>query len=223
MGLASCRTVRQYGQSMLPDRSTLTSSSDRPRAGGRALRNLVATLSLCGPFLIFAQALTSCGDDDSKLCNAGDLRPCPCAGDEMSTQQCNAQGSGYGECNCGNSGGTGGTNMSGGGSSGTSNAGSAGSAGATVTDRIPLGVGAPCRADIDCPVEEGTQEALLTCLLSTSNADFEGGGPQGGYCTLPCDSSADCREVDTASSCGEINRETGASYCIALCQPGNSQ
>jgi hypothetical protein len=78
-------------------------------------------------------------------------------------------------------------------------------------------VGAPCTSDSQC---EG---APLICIKATSNTEFAttdspaGGGPQGGYCSLPCTSDTDCVAVDDISACN-----TALNYCFALCIPGQS-
>jgi hypothetical protein len=218
--LAARGAVRHYGQSMLPDRSL----SNR-RLSRSLSQNLLAALGLAAPLLLLAQALTSCGSDDEpgdKLCNAGDFRQCIGPAQCTGTQACNDTGTGYAECDCNQpgGGGSGGSTQTGGGSAGTSN--SAGSGNTPVTNLLPGSIATPCESDADCPtLDDGT--ALLTCLLATSNDDFGSGGPQAGYCSLPCASTDDCREVDEFSTCGTINTATGAQYCIALCQPGDPQ
>jgi hypothetical protein len=226
MALARRQSVRQYAQSMLSDRSRHSRSPLRNRFSRSLPQNILAALGLSVPLLLIAQALTSCGSDDpAKACNPGDIHGCTGVGMCTGEQVCNDAGSGYGACDCSTGGGgTGGTNMSGGaGNAGTSSAGSAGSGGDAITDRIPGGVGFPCASDTDCPTDAVTGERLLTCLVAGANEDFGGGGPQGGYCSLPCVASDDCREIDTLSTCGITNQATGASNCIALCQPGAGQ
>lgn len=209
---------------MLSDRSRHSRSPHRSRFSRGLPQNFLAALGLSVPLLLIAQALTSCGSDDpAKACNPNDSHTCTGVGMCTGQQICNEAGSGYGPCDCstGGGGGTGGSGMTGGaGSAGTSSAGSGSS---TITDRIPGGVGFPCASDADCPNDAVTGEQLLTCLVSASNEDFGGGGPQGGYCSLPCVGSDDCREVDTLSTCGITNQATQASNCIALCQPGTGQ
>jgi hypothetical protein len=64
----------------------------------------------------------------------------------------------------------------------------------------------------------------MVCLLSGSNEEFIGlGGPQGGYCSAPCRSSAECGLLDPSSGCGLIDQTTGDGFCLGVCQPGNAQ
>jgi hypothetical protein len=154
--------------------------------------------------LLLAQLLTSCGSDgESKACNAGDLHACTCgSSDAMGTQVCKDDNSGYEDCSCDGTGGLGG---SGGNTSRTSNAPFSGE------------VGGPCNADSQCA------GAPLICIEATANTEFAtsdtpaGGGPQGGYCTVPCSTNSDCSAIDNVSVCN-----TALGYCFGLCIPGQS-
>jgi len=182
---------------------------------------LGSVLGLAAPLLLLAQVLTSCGSDDGgKACNAGDLHTCTCgSSDRTGTQVCKDDSSGYGDCSCDATAGVGGSGGSGaGGSGGGTSAGAAGSASMTPAALFPGSVGNPCTADSQC------QGSPLVCIKATSNAEFTtvdnpaGGGPQGGYCSLPCTVDADCRAIDDISACN-----TALGYCFALCAPGQSQ
>jgi len=82
-------------------------------------------------------------------------------------------------------------------------------------DPADFAMGSPCENDADCPVGPGG-ETPLTCITQNSTA-FGEGGPQGGYCSMPCTASAECGAVDGPSACN-----TAAGYCFRLCQPGDS-
>jgi hypothetical protein len=69
-------------------------------------------------------------------------------------------------------------------------------------------IGASCEADADCGGGE------LGCLTATSNT-LGGGGPAGGYCSMPCNDSADCSAVDRTSTCGVL---AGRSLCLRSCR-----
>ncbi|MEY2930597.1 MAG: hypothetical protein RL033_1346 [Pseudomonadota bacterium] len=188
----------------------------RQRRVGPFLRGLGWTL----PLLLLAQVLPSCGsDEEGKACNPGDSRACPCTGENPSTQTCNDEGSGYNQCGCGTASANGGSGGGGGSSStgGTSSSSNAGSASMQPSSLFPSGVGEPCTSDSDC------QGAPLICILQSSNDSFkttanpEGGGPQGGYCSVPCSANTDCTTVDEISAC---NQALG--LCFAVCLPGQS-
>jgi hypothetical protein len=55
-------------------------------------------------------------------------------------------------------------------------------------------VGRKCETDVECG--DG-----LRCFSSATNSFF-GGGPAGGYCTLPCEENAQCASVDNQAQCG---------------------
>ncbi len=168
--------------------------------------------------MLVAQAVTSCGDDSGGGgCEPGEINTaCFCSADEMGEQVCQADRT-YTECDCDGPGGNGGD----GGSAGSSSmAGSAGAAGGTPDPIIPAGlIGAPCTSDADC------SDAVdnFKCILETSNVEFDGlGGPEGGYCTVPCSGTPDCSALDGASACGLFDDATGQGYCLALCLAGNN-
>ncbi|MBN2193461.1 MAG: hypothetical protein JW751_11655 [Polyangiaceae bacterium] len=59
----------------------------------------------------------------------------------------------------------------------------------------------------------------LECLTVDSEA-FDGEGPPGGYCTLPCaDDPAICEELAAGASCQEVGG-TGERYCLLGCELG---
>ncbi len=85
---------------------------------------------------------------------------------------------------------------------------------------MPVGrVGARCGADMDCG-------AGLTCELPSSlNGAFATGGPQGGYCTAVCETTAECRALDPLSACyAQGGVGPGPGYCLKTCslEPGSS-
>ncbi len=141
-------------------------------------------------------------------------KDCPVPGQDCDgSQTCNAEGTAFSTCSCEDgSAGSGGAGSGAGGSS-QANAGAAGNTGPT--DQIPEGVGEPCESDSDCrTTEDGT--ALLTCITSASNDAFGIGGPQGGYCSLPCESNEECQAVDELAGCANL---PNGGYCIAVCTP----
>jgi hypothetical protein len=68
-------------------------------------------------------------------------------------------------------------------------------------------IGAACEASGGCG-------AGLDCLPEETDS-FGVGGPAGGYCTMPCNDSADCTALDRTSTCGVI---AGRSFCLRTCQ-----
>ncbi len=97
-------------------------------------------------------------------------------------------------------GGTGGSGGLGSGAGPTgSGSGSASGAGSGV-------VGARCRSDADCIRD-------LECL-SADGGELAGGGPAGGYCSMPCGNDAACAAVDVASECIGL---AGQSLCVRSC------
>lgn len=70
-------------------------------------------------------------------------------------------------------------------------------------------VGRPCAANADCG------PAPLLCIPSSSDAAFQSGGPQGGFCSLPCTSTVECVAVDDLAGCN-----TAFGFCLGLCTPG---
>jgi hypothetical protein len=176
----------------------------------------MTALGLALPALLLTQALTSCGDDGGTAtsCVPNSSKDCPVPGQDCDgSQTCNAEGTGYSACSC-ETAGAGGTSQGTGGSS-QATAGAAGSSSGP-EDQIPEGVGEPCESDSDCrTTEDGT--ALLTCITSSSNDAFGIGGPQGGYCSLPCTGNAECQAVDALAGCANL---PNGGYCIALCTPG---
>ncbi len=100
---------------------------------------------------------------------------------------------------------------------GPGDAGVAGTAGEPPTNQIPESVGTPCSVDADCPTTIDST-GLMTCLTSSSSAAFGAGGPQGGYCSVPCQEQADCESVDNSSVCVAL---PGGGFCIGVCALGN--
>ena len=186
------------------------------------LKLLGSALGLAAPLLLLAQLLTSCGSDgEDKACNPGDLHTCTCQGDPTpGTQTCKDDGSGYNECSCGataGTGGSGGGSGTGGSGGGAQSTGNAGSTSMPAEALYPGTVGRPCTTDANCA---GAPEI---CLKATDNDTFlttenpAGGGPQGGYCSLPCQTDAECQAIDDISACN-----TALGVCFALCIPGQS-
>jgi hypothetical protein len=69
-------------------------------------------------------------------------------------------------------------------------------------------IGASCGRDDDCA-------GGLICFDIGDGLAI--GGPAGGYCTRPCNSAAQCEQVDRASACGAL---AGQNLCIRLCEAG---
>jgi len=177
--------------------------------------------------VLLAQALTSCGSDDSKAsaCTPKGVQlGCAVKGNSCAGQQtCNAEGTGFGPCECSSAGsaGSGGGAMVGtGGGKATGTGGAAGSSN-TPTNTLPGSVGGLCNTDADCPADPVTGDRPLTCIKASSDAEFGLGGPAGGYCSLQCANTQDCNAVDSFSGCASINPDDSKpGYCIALCQTG---
>lgn len=215
---------------MLPPRPefgrTPASANDRCKVSPRrqSVRPFLKGLGWAVPLLLIAQVLPSCGsDEDGPACEPRVRRDCPCVGsDAMGTQTCSDDGSGYGECSCGVGSANGG---SGGSSSSSSNGGSSSSSTAGSSSMPPPQamftnvVGAPCTTDANCGGEP------MFCITSTSSDVFvnqapaggatTAGGPQGGYCSARCTTSADCTGLDELSAC---NNALG--ICMSVCLPG---
>lgn len=84
--------------------------------------------------------------------------------------------------------------------------------GGVVPDSASGGVvGQPCVSSEDCGL------AAARCITSDSEGELGSGGPQGGFCTLPCTSDAECLAADGRSGC---NTELGV--CLGVCTPGSS-
>ena len=162
--------------------------------------------------MLLVQALASCGSDDdgSSVCVPNQSQACTGASQCVGFQTCAADGKSFGDCDC-SSGGTGGS----GGSSGTG--GSGGGAGASNAGTSGMGTGAlfPGAVGIPCDAANACPGAPMVCIEETSNTEFQFGGPQGGYCSVPCTVNTDCTDVDRDSRCN-----TALGYCLALCQPG---
>ncbi|HEU4580488.1 MAG TPA: hypothetical protein VFS67_19665 [Polyangiaceae bacterium] len=133
--------------------------------------------------------VASCNDDSNdRVCVAGTTRLCADQGRCQGTQICLADGSGYGECDC----------------TGPLRQPSMETSDKPIT---PL-VGRRCSADADCG--EGLQ-----CFTDKSNAMF-GGGPAGGYCSLPCTGNEVCSAVDPDSEC--LGLTATQSVCLRTCR-----
>lgn len=176
-------------------------------------------MGLALPLAFVAQTLSSCGSDDDgdTVCDPNDpndVRACNGPGQCDGRQVCLADGSGYDVCECDMGGSSGSAGAGGiGGGAGTGSGGSD----MTPDPTIPVGlVGAPCESTADC-----STLADFTCLQSTSDVEFGGGGPEGGYCSVQCTSSDECTALDGASLCGLIDNATGIGYCIGLCPLGD--
>jgi hypothetical protein len=74
-------------------------------------------------------------------------------------------------------------------------------------DLILPGLGDPCKANTDCKSD-------LTCIKSTD--DLLGGGPAGGYCSLPCSINGDC--VAFGGRC--VRGDGVQALCLLSCTPG---
>jgi len=128
-------------------------------------------------------------------------------------------GGNVGASGSGGTAGGGGGGGGGGGTGGGVQGGAAGMGGNGGTNSlVPIGeIGAPCSTDADCYPLAG-----FTCIESTSNVEFGGGGPEGGYCTVPCSNSDECEALDGASVCGEIDPATQRGHCFGLCLAGDN-
>jgi hypothetical protein len=139
--------------------------------------------------------IASCKDDDERACVPQETRVCAGVGRCVGVETCLPDGSGYGECDC----------------SGPMREGAAG------TSNEPTGttpfVGRACTDDAAC----GTG---LTCITSTSN-EFLGGGPGNGYCTLSCESDAECTSIDPQSQCVASNLDGTSGLCLRTCLSQN--
>jgi hypothetical protein len=207
---------------MIP-RSSRPFQSLRAGSARGVSRTVLSALTFGAPLLLLAQSLTSCGSDDDGggACEPNQVVACAGPGNCPGDQTCAADGSGFSACTCD---GVGAGGSAGGGAGGTANAGAAGAAGSGPSPDDPLfpanagAVGAPCATDADCPVGPGG-ETPLTCITPNSTV-FAGGGPEGGYCTLPCTDSDQCATVDGPSVCGLQDEAGNGGYCFRLCQPG---
>jgi hypothetical protein len=210
---ARCSVHQQSVHQQSVHQQSVHQQSESQSRRARSARPLLTALGLAAPLLLLAQLLTSCGSDgDDKVCNAGDSHVCVCSGERMGSQVCNDDGGGYGDCDCDSTGATGGSG-GGGGSGGSGGGSSAGTAGTTgMADPLyPQAVGLPCSSDADCP------GAPMVCVTAGSTAEFQLGGPQGGYCSVPCSTNTECIAVDDLSACNNQLR-----HCLALCVPGMS-
>ena len=138
---------------------------------------------------VSAAWVASCNDDSNDhVCVPGETRLCAGAGRCQGSQACLADGSGYEDCDC---------------------MGALRQAPTETGEQptTPL-VGRRCAADADCG--EGLQ-----CFTEKSNAMF-GGGPAGGYCTLPCTASSTCTAIDANSDC--IGMTGTQSVCLRTCR-----
>jgi hypothetical protein len=224
LGLAGPVRLLQYSSSMIP-RSSRPSKSLRAGSARGVSRSFFSALTVGAPLLLLAQSLTSCGSDDDgdAACPAGEVRACIVTGNSCeASQTCATDGTGYSVCACNDGSGAGGS-AGAAGTGGGANAGAAGAAGAgpvttgSIFSPDEFAVGSPCTTDAECPVGPNG-ETPLTCVTQNSTV-FGPGGPQEGYCTLPCADSDACAAVDAPSVCG-LRDEAGNGYCFRLCQPG---
>jgi hypothetical protein len=85
----------------------------------------------------------------------------------------------------------------------------------------PVGrVGASCSGDVECG------EGLSCELPSSINGAFATGGPQGGYCTAPCETNQQCRTLDPLAACyAQGGVGPGPGYCMKTCslEPGSRE
>lgn len=206
---------------MIP-RSSRPLQSLRAGSARGISRSIFSALTFGAPLLLLAQSLTSCGSDDDGggACEPNQIVACAGPGNCAGNQMCAADGSGFSTCACegtGNGGSAGAAGAGGGANAGAAGAGGADPApGAPLFDPADFAIGTPCASDAECPVGPGG-ETPLTCITQTSTA-FGEGGPQGGYCSAPCTTSAECGAIDGPSACN-----TDVGYCFRLCQPGDSE
>jgi hypothetical protein len=134
--------------------------------------------------------IASCSDEESRECVPGITRLCAGEARCEGVQSCLPDGSGYGECDCS-----------------PLPRGTGGAPGASVLTSI---VGRPCTG-----VDPNECGAGLECFRSDSN-DFFGGGPAGGYCSLPCTNDVECTSIDRQSACVGAPGG-GPGLCIRTC------
>jgi hypothetical protein len=133
--------------------------------------------------------IASCKEDDGgRACVPNEKRQCAGAGRCVGSHTCLPDGSGYGECDC----------------SGPLRQETM----APPAGEITPVVGRNCTTDENCG--EG-----LRCYAASSN-DLFGGGPAGGYCSLPCTSNASCTAVDLEAEC--VGLPGTQSVCIRTCR-----
>jgi len=169
-------------------------TAPRKRRGGVSSRfQLVRRASLrffafCGLSWTAAWVASCNGDSNDHVCVPGTTRLCADLGRCQGTQACLADGSGYGACDC-----TGPLRQ-----------------GSTETGEQPITplVGRRCAADADCG--EGLQ-----CFTEKSGTMF-GGGPAGGYCSLPCTNASACTAIDPDSDC--LGLTATQSVCLRTCR-----
>jgi hypothetical protein len=230
LGLATEVCLRQYGQSMLTRRFRSSRSSTRSGTARGASHSFLSVISVGIPLLVLAQALTSCGDDDGGggECTAGEVRACVVAGNSCDdgVQTCNGEGTAYSACACGGgaagAGGSAGAGGTGGGSGGAAGAGGNASGDPLYPDGSRP-IGAPCAVDADCPAAPDGSRPLI-CIDSGSTDVFGTGGPQGGYCTIPCsgaDGTEQCQALDSLGLCTLRTEAEGDGYCIGVCLAGS--
>jgi hypothetical protein len=133
--------------------------------------------------------IASCNDDsNNRACVPGETRLCADVGRCEGSQKCLPDGSGYGECDC----------------TGPLRQPSTDVPSNAIT---PL-VGRRCDADADCG--EG-----LRCYTADSN-DLFGGGPAGGYCSIPCTGDNACTAIDPQAQC--VGIQGTQSVCLRTCR-----
>ena len=106
----------------------------------------------------------------------------------VGTHACLADGSGYGECDC-------------------SGPLRQATTQPPTDDSVITVVGRRCETDANCG--EG-----LRCFAASSN-EFDGGGPAGGYCSMPCTGNTECAAIDRQSEC--VGLEGGQPLCMRTC------
>lgn len=152
----------------------------------------------------------SCGKDKAAgACVPGASQACVGAGDGTTTcegvQVCTEDGAAFSACDCSPA------------DIGSAAAGASGM-GEEIVPPLRFMVGSPCQSADDCPVGVGGE--TLDCITVDDSETFGPGGPQGGYCTLPCTpEGSECADVDDASGCVSFVG-AGAGVCMAICIAG---
>jgi hypothetical protein len=122
------------------------------------------TLRLVALLLAVALAVASCVESE-RACYPSDWLACECANGKPGYQQCDAEGAGYGACDC--------SGMIPGLPTSTSSGGGSGSGGEGGSDKV--GFMEPCTSNEQCE----------TGLCHPFNA-------KGPHCSLPCGADAEC-------------------------------
>ena len=171
-------------------------------------------LSIGAVGILFGVQASGCSS--SKSCIPGQSIACVGVGGCQGGQQCTADGSGYGPCQCGSSTGatgSGGTTGSSGGAEVGSTGGSMGatsgtsSGGGTSTSGRSYVIGTGCRPTVTaCPPQ------APDCVRDRLDGGY--------FCSLPCTSSSQCQAVGDLDDAG-IPYCNGA-YCEVTCGLGDA-